>query len=190
MATKKTAKKATEKVVAKILPFNKANAKAFADNIYSDAGGRVSYLKLCEGDLSDGEDDKRTLHCALGEAYFTFVNANVAGFVKSVEQKFGKNIFREYDQQLKQYVTRDGEYQSKYLKSFFEHVGTVAVIDALVDAAALRKNDDKTKSALALALLDTMNSNDSACSAHEPEEMRRAMDVATTWRKKVLPLLK
>lgn len=61
----------------KILPLNKNNLLALAEKIYSDKGGKVTYMKLCKGDLSNGKDGGRTLHCGIGEMYYTFVNHNV-----------------------------------------------------------------------------------------------------------------
>jgi hypothetical protein len=57
--------------------FNKKNTLALADLIYSDKKGAVSFLKLCNGILSNGVDGGRTTHCAVGEVYYTFVNHNM-----------------------------------------------------------------------------------------------------------------
>ena len=193
MATKKTAKKATKKVVKfKPLSFNKANAKLFADNIFSDMGGRVTFLKLCEGDLSNGKDDGRTLHCALGEAYFTFVDANVAGFVKNIQKKFGEEVSYTYDDEKGTSAAQEGCYQPKYSDedSSCTHTGTLAVVDALVEVAELKNSKPETKKKLAEALLDTMQSNDNACGVDVEEAMNRSKDVADMWRDSVLPLLK
>lgn len=186
MATKKkTAKKVTKKTTAakvvKVLPFNKANAKLFADNIFSDNFGRVSFLKLCDGNLSNGKDGGRTLHCALGEAYFTFVNPNVAKFVNAIEKKHGESL-------------DESRWSPKYPSSgtTTSHIPTLAVADALVDAAQLRSKDPNAKSELARALLLTMESNDeaSSCGLDIADNAQRAKDVADTWRTSVVPLLK
>jgi hypothetical protein len=59
------------------LAFNQKNTLALADQIFSDRGGVVSLLKLCHGTLANGKDGGRTTHCAVGEAYFHFVNHNL-----------------------------------------------------------------------------------------------------------------
>lgn len=191
MASKKTAKKTTTKVQPKAFTFNKANAKLFADNIFSDRGGRVTFLKLCEGDLSDGKDDGRTLHCALGEAYFVFVGPNVKRFVDKIEEKHGDDVTYIINDEGEEEIVK-GCYQPKYFDGVPEvtHSPTIAVVDALVDVAQLRNNKPETKRKLAEALLDTMLSNDNACGVDVEETMNRAMEVANTWRTKVLPLLK
>lgn len=195
MATKKkTVKKVAKKVtkttakvgVLEVLAFSKANAKLFADNIYSDHQGRVTFLKLCSGDLSNGKDGGRTLHCALGEAYFTFVNPLVAKFVSSVTKEFGENISDRED--------NDDEkgYTPKYTGTGAgtDHAPTRAVVDALVDVAQLRNQKLETKQALAQALLDTMEVNDDTCSVDVSDSLQRSKEVAEVWREQVLPLLK
>lgn len=72
MATKKKASKQVDK-----LAFNKKNTLALADRIYSEKGGVITALKLCHGTLANGKEGGRTTHCAVGEAYFTFVNPNL-----------------------------------------------------------------------------------------------------------------
>lgn len=190
MASKKTAKKVTKTV--KVLTFNKANAKAFADNIFSDQGGRVSFLKLCDGELSNGKDGGRTLHCALGEAYFTFVHPNVKSFVDKIDKKFSSEV--RYDFDKGEGIAAEGNYQPKYFVDDSEvtHAATLAVTDALVDVAVLKSNNPAAKKKLAAALLDTMHSNDNACGVGEVgnDDLARSFDVAQTWREKVLPLLK
>ncbi len=188
MATKKkTVKKTTGKKTAKVvevLPFNKANAKLFADNIFSDKFGRVTFLKLCDGDLSNGKDGGRTLHCALGEAYFTFVDLNVAKFVKSIEKKFGTDLTSDPED------IEDGKehFVPKYKGRGTSHIPTRAVVDALVDVAHLRNS--KSKEDLAQALLDTMSENDDTCGIDTQAALERAEDVARVWRDYVVPLLK
>lgn len=77
-AKKKNAKKVQPKTEPP-LPFNKKNMLAVARSIYSDEYGIISALKLCYGTLSNGKDGGRTTHCAIGEAYFHFVNKNMNG---------------------------------------------------------------------------------------------------------------
>lgn len=197
MANKKTAKKATKKVadprtVSLSIPFNKANAKLFADLIYSDKGGRVSVLKLCEGDLSDGKDGGRTLHCALGEAYFTFVGTDVKRFMNKVSEKYGSDTKFSFTDEKGVERVDDGCYQPKYFDKLPEvtHSATLAVVDVLVDTAKLRNNKLETKKKLAQALLDTMHSNDNVCGFFIGDVVERAKDVADTWRLDVIPLLK
>lgn len=73
MATKK---KTTTKEV-KRLAFNKKNTLALADQIYSEKGGVMNILCLCDGELSNGKVGGRTTHCAVGEAYFNFVSTTM-----------------------------------------------------------------------------------------------------------------
>lgn len=163
-----------------MLPFNKANAKMFADNIFLDKGGRVSFLKLCDGELSNGKDGGRTLHCALGEAYFTFVNPNVHKFVKSIEKKFGSNP--------EDVIDGKEHFIPKYKANGTNHIPTRAAVDALVDVAHLRNKN--SKNALAQALLDTMSENDDTCGIDTQAALERAEGVARVWRDYVVPLLK
>lgn len=72
---KKKATKAPKQVNK--LAFNKKNTLALADRIYSEKGGVITALKLCYGTLANGKEGGRTTHCAVGEAYFTFVNPNL-----------------------------------------------------------------------------------------------------------------
>lgn len=183
MASKKTSKKTT-----KVLTFNKVNAKLFAENIYSDKHGRVSFLKLCEGNLSNGKDGGRTLHCALGEAYYTFVDANVTKFVKSIIKKFSEYTDDVYSDDSEHY------YKPKYFDIVVGkttlHVPTLAVVDALVNVAQLRNNKPDSKKKLANALLDTMKINDDLCGADVTDDLNRSKDVANVWLNHVVPLLK
>lgn len=192
MATKKkTVKKTTKKVtkragaVVKLPAFNKENAKLFADNIYSDKFGRVTFLKLCDGNLSNGKDGGRTLHCALGEAYFTFVDPLVAKFVKDIEKKFGEYLFSDPED-----ARANGKeyFVSKYEATGTSHIPTRAVADALVDVAQLK--NPKAKDKLAQALLDTMSENDDTCGIDVEAALHRSEDVARVWRENVVPLLK
>lgn len=73
MATKN--KKTTKE--AKRLAFNKKNTLALADQIYSEKGGVMNIMCLCDGVLSNGKVGGRTTHCAVGEAYFNFVDVRM-----------------------------------------------------------------------------------------------------------------
>lgn len=186
MAAKKITKKPSKKAVqlVKMPAFNKENAKLFADNIFSDKQGRVTFLKLCEGNLSNGKDGGRTLHCALGEAYFTFVDPNVNKFVKGITKKFGEST--------DDYSSEESQYNPKYFdpSPTITHIPTLAVVDALVDIAQLRNKSAEAKEDLAQALLETMESNDDSCGVDIAGEAQRSADVANTWRDRVIPLLK
>lgn len=70
------------------VPFNKKNVLALADKIHSDKNGTVTFLKLCDNTLKNGKDGNRTLHCALGEAYWQFVNHDM------------RKVSEEYDDHL------------------------------------------------------------------------------------------
>lgn len=176
------AKKKKSVKVVKMLTFNKANAKLFADNIYSDNHGRVTFLKLCNGELSNGKDGGRTLHCALGEAYFTFVDPHVAKYVNGITKNFGTELHAEHDKKT---------YNPKYSNTGSNsHIPTLAVVDALVDAAQLRSKSPEAKKRLAQALFNTMEKNDDACGVDIADELQRSQDVADMWRDAVIPLLK
>lgn len=92
---KKAAKKAAKKSVAmpKVLPFNKKNTQGLADLIFSDKMGQISCLKLCGGELSNGKDGGRTLHCAVGEAYYTFVSTDMKKVLKGEDPT--KDVIKE-----------------------------------------------------------------------------------------------
>lgn len=184
MATKRS-KKPTK--VVKMLPFNKANVKLFADNIFSDKQGRVTFLKLCNGELSNGKDGGRTLHCSLGEAYFTFVDPHVAKFVNNVLRKHGEDLSENHS-----FKSEKNRFNPKYSDtgSISNHIPTLAVVDALVDVAQLRNKSESAKKLLAQALLATMDSNDNACGVNVEDELQRSKSVAEVWRDEVLPLLK
>lgn len=166
--TKKTAKKTVKNVT---VPFNKKNTLELADLIFQDKGGVVSLLKLCNGDLSNGKDGGRTLHCAVGEAYFRFVNNDMRKVLK-VEGEDG------------------GDYEPTYGVT---EGPTGAVIDALVEKAVLKKDTPANRSTLARALDSAVEENDGvgdSCSLDLGEFAERSRRVADVFRKKVAPLLK
>jgi hypothetical protein len=171
MATKK--KPSKKQLQVKVPVFNKENAKAFADMIFSDKGGVVSFLKLCDGKLVNGKDGGRTTHCAIGEAYHMFVNPDVRKLEKQTDEG----------------------YQSKYSAEFQELMNsegpTARAIDALVDAAQLKKNVNKQDFASALDSCVGSNDDcdgDGTCST--TTFFTRAEQVADTWLNEVVPLLK
>lgn len=166
-------KKQSKKVVATVVStptFNKKNAQAFADFIFSDKHGMITCTKLCRGELQDGKDGKRTMHCAVGEAYFTFVNP-------SLKQVLAKDNLAE-------------EYESKYGVS--SGGSTAAAIDALVEVANLKNKSDKGKVMFAEALNECVSSNDDDELNNDEVlvYMERAREVAETWTNSVVPLLK
>src|SRR5271170_1802654 len=80
--TKKNVKKSTQSTV---LPFNKKNATTFGQAIFNEGkDGIVSFTRLCNGSLED-KDNKRTVHCAIGEAYSRFVNHSFSKVCSIVE---------------------------------------------------------------------------------------------------------
>lgn len=178
---KKSAKKAAKKsktVIGQVIAFNKKNTEALADLIFTDKGGVVSMMKLCEGNLSNGKDGGRTLHCAVGEAYFQFVSKDYKDMRKILNVKGEKD----------QWGGRN-DYESKYLSSTNDGP-TGAAIDALVDVAHLKNPTEANKRKLAEALDDAMNENDDVCGVSIGEYAERSKQVATVLRKKVAPLLK
>jgi hypothetical protein len=86
-----TAKKQSNKTSAKktstsgAVPFNKKNAQAFADMLYSDKGGVITCLKLCDNSLQIGKDGGRTIPCAVGEAYHVFINSSLKNVLNKVD---------------------------------------------------------------------------------------------------------
>lgn len=75
---KDTVKEESLMVSQNPVAFNKANTLELADQIFSDKNGQINMLKLCRGTLVNGKEGERTLHCAVGEAYFRFVSQNMA----------------------------------------------------------------------------------------------------------------
>lgn len=148
-------------------PFNKKNTLALADLIFSDKNGQVQFLKLCTDELTNGKEGKRTTHCAVGEAYYQFVNRDM--------RKFNSELHLDYE----------GKYS--------EVVGpTGMAIDTLVEKAQLKNTDDKKK--LGAALTDAVEKNDSSGYDDDDDESKdyfvRAKHVADIFRTKVAPLLK
>lgn len=170
MATKKKKFKVTQ---VPVLTFNKKNTLALADLIYSDQGGVISLLKLCNGKLVNGKDGGRTTHCAVGEAYFTFVNRDMKKILKTKS---------EYD---------GGDYKSLY---DVEVEGpTAAVIDALVGVAQFKNSNEMNKQRLATALDNAVQQNDSDVDSERAAALsfvERSQNVAEVFRKEVAPLLK
>jgi hypothetical protein len=167
MATKKTAKPVKATVV--VPAFNKKNAIAFGEGIFSTKHGVISCVKLCDGQLQDGKDGKRTMHCAVGEAYATFVNPSLRT------------------------VLRKDEPRGVEGKWSVSEGSTGAAIDALVEAANLKDNTNGSRYALGEALSNCMETNDNSDDGDiDPvvQYIVRAKKVAETWNREVVPLLK
>lgn len=158
MATKQKKHKQTAN-----LAFNKKNTLAFADLIYTDKGGIVTLLKLCHGTLANGKDGGRQLHCAVGEAYHTFIGPNIKQTIKNV----------------------DDDHASAF-SSVAAEGATAFVIDKLVGVAQLKKPADTEK--LAKALSHAVEQNDDQ--DEDEDFFTRSRDVAEIFRKEVAPLLK
>lgn len=180
---KKVAKKPVKKPVKKpsklpevvveapTLELNKKNAQDFGRLLFSDEAGVVSFLKLCDSSLQRGKSGGRSLHCAVGEAYLTFAGQSLKPII--------------------QLDRRKEPYDSKY--SIDSEGSTAAAIDALVEVAVLKSNKPELRQKLAEALDDCMAANDDGegDSALDPSVYtRRAKQVAKTWNKEVVPLLK
>lgn len=160
--TKKQVRKTATKPVHKVLPLNKENAKVFADLIFSDAGGQVSFLKLCDCTLMNGKDGGRALHCAIGEAYSRFVGNDIEAFKRFIKLDADVNM-----------------------------AGTYSAIEQIVQNALLKNGERATRSALVRALKACMNGNDGAGGITDTDEFcNRSQAVATIWRNRVVPLLK
>jgi hypothetical protein len=170
MTTKKKTSKAVKATVV-VPAFNKKNAVAFGESIFSTKGGMITCVKLCDGSLQDGKDGSKTMHCAVGEAYATFVNPSLRSVLRKDDLSSG--------------------YDGKYSGS---DGSTGAAIDALVETAKLKKNDDASRRALGAALEECVNTNDDTDHSDYPVEVAqyisRAQQVARTWNEKVVPLLK
>jgi hypothetical protein len=171
--SKKNVKKSTQ--VSKPLPFNKTNATAFGQAIYSEEGNNITFTRLCDGSLEDKNGNK-PVHCAVGEAYFQFVSRNL---------------------KLKSELKLDGgdsEYESKYdATAKYDDSATKLAIDSLVDVAALKSDSRASKKRLATALSLCVMSNDDVENDggdSVAEYLDRARDVQQTWKRRVLPLLK
>lgn len=166
-------KKKTTKKAGQTVAFNKKNVLAFADSIFSDKGGMVTLTKLCDGSLSNGKDGGRTLHCAVGEAYFHFVSKDMRSVLKA---KGEKNEWGDTEEYSPKYGDSDGP--------------TGATIDALVDAAHLKNPTETNKRKLARALDNAVSNNDDVCGTDIGEFAERSKQVAEVFRKEVAPLLK
>lgn len=130
----------------KAIPFNKKNALAFANRIFSEnKNGTVTLTKLCTGNLIDPDDAQ--VHCAIGEAYYTFVNTRPAAHLKKAD--------------------------------------TEDILHKIVDKAVLKNKDDDA--VLYSRLAQLVETNDATL---EEEYLERAKDVATRWKKTIIPLLK
>lgn len=170
-SVKKTvAKKAVvKKALPATLPFTKKNVLAFADMIFSDKGGEIRALRLCDGNLLQTNGTKR-VHCAVGEAFHTFVSPDL--------------------KKLKALLKDDGgpDFESP----------TDAVIDQLVKVAKLSnpKNASALVSALDRAVSTNdgttvpVTSDSGTCPVDTLEYVVRAKEVADVFRHKVAPLLK
>lgn len=172
-SSKKNVKKSTQ--VSKPLPFNKANATAFGQAIYSEEGNSITFTRLCDGSLEDKNGNK-TVHCAVGEAYFQFVNRNLKPVLDLSKQ--GANYVSKYD-----------------ATSPADDPATLSAIDALVDAASLKSDSRASKKRLATALSLCVLSNDDdnddgGRDGDLTAYLDRARDVQQTWKRRVLPLLK
>lgn len=142
--------------------FDKKNAKAFAEELYSVKDGQVKFMMLCDGTLSNGKAGKRTMHCAVGEAYFQFVS-----------------------QDMKQVLSFDKS-QKDYVSELCDAEGSTGVaIDALVAKASLKSPTENSKRLLAEAISSCVSVNDGADSFCE-----RSEEVANIWNAEVVPLLK
>src|SRR5579863_443258 len=80
MATKKLNKKTSTSVRATVVvpPLNKKNAEKFGDQLYSEKGGVIQCVALCDGTLQNGKVGGRTTHCAVGEVFHVFVNPSLS----------------------------------------------------------------------------------------------------------------
>lgn len=80
MTIKKLNKKTSKSVRATVVvpPLNKKNAALFGDQLYSDKGGVIQCVALCDGSLQNGKVGGRTTHCAVGEVYHVFVNPSLS----------------------------------------------------------------------------------------------------------------
>ena len=184
--SKKNTNKVTATAVA-VPKLNKRNAEGFADFIFSEQRGVISCVKLCQDTLQNSD----RVHCAIGEAYATFVNPSL----KSVLSK---------DDLVNEYV-------SKYIPNTSDG-STGAAIDALVDVANVKDKTPEGKKQLAKALFTCVSVNDTrpkATSYPSPTNfappitdlsaealaktvkyLDRASKVAEAWRTNVVPLLK
>lgn len=62
---------------SKVVSFNRKNALAFAKKLYCKKGSKVEFTTLCAGAILKDIDGQSKLHCAIGEAYFQFVDHNM-----------------------------------------------------------------------------------------------------------------
>lgn len=152
------------------MAFDKKNAKWFGDQIFSETKEGLKFIRLCCEALQDPDAPK--MHCAVGEAYATFVKPNLRS-VLSLDKKTGQE-----------------RYSSQWVPGL--DGSTAAAIDALVEKAHLKGSS--TKTALAEALSNCVNTNDETGNTYDDDELinfvHRAKKVAEAWNKNVVPLLK
>jgi len=163
---------------SKIFPvatFNKENALVFAEDLYSEKDKEITYTRLCNGYVE--EDGPKKLHCAIGEAYFRFVSHNM------------------------RWVRKMDNNETTSYKGKYEEGSTGRAVDSLIKKAILKDPSEVGQAKFASALLSCVSTNDNvpsviavdgppSASDIDNEYHRRAEQVAKTWRKEVVPLLK
>lgn len=109
-----------------IKTLNKKNVEAFANSLYNEKDNVVSFKKLCVDRL---KQPRQSLHCAIGEAYLTFVNSNMSSLIKSnndYNSKFNMcdgRTGRAIDALVKISVLKDTSFEGqKKLASVFDRI--------------------------------------------------------------------
>lgn len=149
----------------------KSNMLKLADRIYSDNGNQVTYTKLCDGDLCK-TSGKKVMHCAIGEAYHTFVSSDHNDMVELNELQFYRSPHLTYDED-----EYEGDMDMTSVETSIGDPGTVKAIDELVKKANLKKPAQQKK--LALALFRAVEINDEY---NDHKERERARDVSESFR--------
>ena len=158
------------------MDLNKKNALLFADHIFGDKDGKISYTKLCSGVLRDGKDGKKRLHCALGEAYVWFIKPEV-------ERDYLKKISRERITKEEGKGGMDGD---EGVSSEGTLTNTVAKL--IADSAKLKSENKYDE--LLRSLVDLASTNDDSEGEDAGDYFERARSVAENWTENVVPLLK
>ena len=173
------AKEANKPVRKAAMPaLTKSNLLKLADEIYKDNGNQVTYTKLCGGNLCE-VSGKKVMHCAIGEAYHTFVSSDHKDMVALNKLEYYRSPNLSYYEEPSM-NSRD---------TTVDDPGTIKAADELVEKANLKTPFQKKK--LMLAFLSVVAENDE----HDDEDeggygqRARAEDVSEAFRQ-VAKLLK
>lgn len=176
----KEAKKPVRKAAMPAL--TKSNLLKLADEIYKDNGSQVTYTKLCGGNLCE-VSGKKVMHCAIGEAYHTFVSSDHKDMVALNNLEFYRSPNLSYWDDCED----DEEPSMNSRDTTVDDPGTIKAADELVEKANLKTPFQKKR--LMLAFLSVVAENDEHDDDEDDGQRARAEDVSEAFRQ-VAKLLK